>query len=216
MTSKRPGAQLAAQRRDRVRRVREVRDGAVGLDADRAPQRDDPVRQLARLGPGATMHPRRQPVGRVIGREHAHVVAAGHELLGQRLDVAGDSARVAPRVRRHEGDPHPTHPIGRARRPWCGKPAFIDRPILCEVSDRHFVKYTFLKVDPAWRRLDADARGARQAGVPRRLRGLRHRSPAAGLQPRGHPRRRRDHARRRGREPRPHPRVPRGAGRRRA
>jgi chlorite dismutase len=31
-------------------------------------------------------------------------------------------------------------------------------PILCEVSDRHFVKYTFLKVDPAWRRLDADSR----------------------------------------------------------
>src|SRR5512133_1848319 len=30
--------------------------------------------------------------------------------------------------------------------------------ILCEVSDRHFVKYTFLKVDPAWRRLDADTR----------------------------------------------------------
>ena len=100
-------AQLAAQRRDRVRRVREVRDGAVGLDADRAPQRDDPVRELARLGPGTTMHPRRQSVGRVIGGEHAHVVAAGHELLGQGLDVAGDAARVAPRVRRHEGDPHP-------------------------------------------------------------------------------------------------------------
>ena len=31
-------------------------------------------------------------------------------------------------------------------------------PILCEVSDRHFVKYTFLKVDPAWRRLDAQTR----------------------------------------------------------
>jgi len=26
------------------------------------------------------------------------------------------------------------------------------------VPDRHFVKYTFLKVDPAWRRLDADVR----------------------------------------------------------
>jgi chlorite dismutase len=26
------------------------------------------------------------------------------------------------------------------------------------VPDRHFVKYTFLKVDPAWRRLDADLR----------------------------------------------------------
>jgi chlorite dismutase len=31
--------------------------------------------------------------------------------------------------------------------------------MLCEtVPDRHFVKYTFLKVDPAWRRLDADVR----------------------------------------------------------
>jgi chlorite dismutase len=27
-------------------------------------------------------------------------------------------------------------------------------------ADRHFVKYTFLKVDPAWRRLDSERRGA--------------------------------------------------------
>jgi len=27
------------------------------------------------------------------------------------------------------------------------------------MSDRHFVKYSFLKVDPAWRRLDAEQRG---------------------------------------------------------
>ena len=26
------------------------------------------------------------------------------------------------------------------------------------VPERHFVKYTFLKVDPAWRRLDPDER----------------------------------------------------------
>jgi hypothetical protein len=26
------------------------------------------------------------------------------------------------------------------------------------MADRHFVKYTFLKVDPAWRRLDAEER----------------------------------------------------------
>ena len=26
------------------------------------------------------------------------------------------------------------------------------------MPERHFVKYTFLKVDPAWRRLDADER----------------------------------------------------------
>ena len=31
-------------------------------------------------------------------------------------------------------------------------------PILCEVSDRHFVKYTFLKLDPAWRRLEESER----------------------------------------------------------
>jgi chlorite dismutase len=28
------------------------------------------------------------------------------------------------------------------------------------VADRHFVKYTFLKMDPAWRRLDAEERAA--------------------------------------------------------
>src|SRR4029079_6979972 len=44
---------------------------------------------------------------------------------------------------------------------WPG--AAIPRvPILCEATmpERHFVKYTFLKVDPAWRRLD-DAQRAR-------------------------------------------------------
>ena len=30
-------------------------------------------------------------------------------------------------------------------------------------ADRHFVKYTFLKVDPAWRRLDAEQRAADKA-----------------------------------------------------
>ena len=28
------------------------------------------------------------------------------------------------------------------------------------MPERHFVKYTFLQVDPAWRRLDADRRAA--------------------------------------------------------
>lgn len=28
------------------------------------------------------------------------------------------------------------------------------------MPERHFVKYTFLKVDPAWRRLDAEQRAA--------------------------------------------------------
>src|SRR4051794_14552328 len=32
------------------------------------------------------------------------------------------------------------------------------RPILRNVASRHFVKYTFLQVDAAWRRLDAEER----------------------------------------------------------
>ena len=39
------------------------------------------------------------------------------------------------------------------------------------MADRHFVKYTFLKVDPAWRRLGEERTA--QARVPRGLRGLR-------------------------------------------
>ena len=34
----------------------------------------------------------------------------------------------------------------------------VYRPNLSDVADRHFVKYTFLKVDPAWRRLDPEER----------------------------------------------------------
>ena len=33
------------------------------------------------------------------------------------------------------------------------------------VRERHFVKYTFLKVDPAWRRLDADERATHKREV---------------------------------------------------
>src|SRR4051795_9092459 len=58
--------------------------------------------------------------------------------------------------------------------------------------------------------------GRAQARIPRRLRGLRDRSPPAVLQPRRHPRRRRSDARHRGREPRSHPRVPRRPGAERA
>ena len=49
--------------------------------------------------------------------------------------------------------------LHRCAGPECGQP----RRILQRMSphaERHFVKYTFLKVDPAWRRLDADRAGA--------------------------------------------------------
>lgn len=34
------------------------------------------------------------------------------------------------------------------------------------MPERHFVKYTFLKVDPAWRRLDAEQRAADKREFP--------------------------------------------------
>ena len=59
------------------------------------------------------------------------------------------------------------------------------------MADRTFAKFSFFKIDPAWRRRDRRASRRRQAGVPRRLRGLRHRPLAARLLNHRHARRRR-------------------------
>jgi len=99
-------AQLLAQGRQRERRRREVRDRAVGLDTDRPAERDEPLGHLARLGAGTSMQPNGKPVGGVERREHPYLMAVGAELLGEGFDVTGDSARVRPRVRRHQGDAH--------------------------------------------------------------------------------------------------------------
>ena len=79
------------------------------------------------------------------------------------------------------------------------------------VSERHFVKYTFLKIESRLAAADARAARAGQARVPRGLRGLRRRPSAAVLLARRHPRGRGAAADLRGREPRSHPRVPRRA-----
>ena len=79
------------------------------------------------------------------------------------------------------------------------------------MPERHFVKYTFLKVDPAWRRLDPDERARAQARGHRRLRGLRLRAPAARVLPGGYARGRRSPAAHPGDQPRADPRVPRRA-----
>ncbi len=77
----------------------------------------------------------------------------GGELGGERLDVASDATGVGPRVRRQKRDPHgfplyPSEPSG-----WQASSAIIKA-----MSARHFVKYTFLKLEPAWRRLDSERR----------------------------------------------------------
>ena len=112
-------AQLATQGRGRVRRVREVGDGAVGRPAERGPERDQPVRALARLRARTTMQHRRAAGVVVEGGEHADVVPGRVQLGGQGLDVPGHAARVGPGVRGDQGDPHRIDPIG-----WRGSPAF--------------------------------------------------------------------------------------------
>ena len=156
-------AQLTTQGEHRGRARGDVRDRAVGRDADRAPQRDKALGLVARL---RTSAPVQTPCERVIGvirREDPHVVILRAKLSRQRLDMARDPARIGPRVRRHERDPHSAtlyppqgsivaSPRGRDSRRAIAR--CDNRP----VSARHFVKYTFLKLDPAWRRRDAAER----------------------------------------------------------
>ena len=73
-------AQLVAQREDGVRRERHVRDGAVGGEADGAPERDEALgRRMALRARAAVQAPRERVVG-VERREDARLVAGRGEL----------------------------------------------------------------------------------------------------------------------------------------
>ena len=133
------GTQLVAHLRDARRGRRDVRHRPVRGEAEGPPEGDQVLGQgdVRRACPCVQQG---CPAGVAIDRgEHTDLVALGDQLLRKGLDMPRDTTRVRPRVRRDEGDPHgPT--------------------IFAEVPNRHFVKYTFLKVDPAWRRLDAEQR----------------------------------------------------------
>jgi chlorite dismutase len=76
------------------------------------------------------------------------------EALGERLDVPRDAAWVCPRIRGHQGDTHLIHPTD-----YTNLTGVFPTPIIrWIVPVRNFIKYTFLKVDPAWRRLDDERR----------------------------------------------------------
>ena len=200
-------AQLAAQRRaTRVRRRRQVRDGAVGRDADGAPERDEA------LGGRMVLRPARRCAGAPTARRRGR--------RGRGCAARGPRPRAPRRALRCDAS-HPrdtsTSTARRARsaRSETLSAAEADRrpgaAIIAAMSARHFVKYTFLKTDPEWRRRPGRAARARQARVHGGLRGLRRRPSAADLLARRHARRRRAAADRRGREPRADPRVPRRA-----
>jgi chlorite dismutase len=86
-----------------------------------------------------------QAVVGVVGGEDTDLVALSRELNRESLDVAPDSAWIRVRVGRHERYTHPGESIGHTY----------------GVTDaRSYVKYTFLKVDPAWRRRSPEERAS--------------------------------------------------------
>ena len=82
-------------------------------------------------------------------RQDPHLVPRRGERAGEGLDVPGESARIV-------------HEYGETRATRMCRPDYCRAraPILVRqpMPERHFVKYTFLKVDPAWRRLDVEER----------------------------------------------------------
>ena len=99
------GAKLATHRGDCPGGRRQVGDGAVRAEADRAAERDQVVGARPLRGRRAVQHAA-EAVRRVPRGEHSHVVTAGQELVCERLDVAVHAPFVGPGIRRHEGDPH--------------------------------------------------------------------------------------------------------------
>ena len=106
MTSNSPRADGAARCEDAAgREGREVGDGAVGAEADGAPQRRQVVGQLTLFGGGPVQHPT-DPAGRIEGGEHADVVATAEELLGESFDVPVHAPLVGPGIWRDETYAH--------------------------------------------------------------------------------------------------------------
>ena len=87
---------LALHRGHAVRGDREIRDRAIGLEADRAAERHEVLGGRQRLRTGTAVHHRGEGVGRIERSEHAHVVPVCDEALGERLDVPGHTPGVGP------------------------------------------------------------------------------------------------------------------------
>jgi chlorite dismutase len=145
-------AELPAHGAYGVWREGHVRDGPIGGQPDGASKRDELLPHLALLWARAAMQPYGERVVGVERGEDARLVPGGGELRGERIYVAGDATGIGPRVRREKRDPHglllyPPEPSRAGRR--CDNQG---------MSTRHFVKYTFLKMEPEWRRLDPERR----------------------------------------------------------
>ena len=99
-------AQLVAHPEEPLREHAQVGDGAVGGDADGAPERDEALVDLDLLGRRAAVQAAGELVVGVVRRQHPHVVVGRAQLACQCVDVAGDATRIGPGVRRQQRDPH--------------------------------------------------------------------------------------------------------------
>jgi chlorite dismutase len=93
------------------------------------------------------MHDTCQAVVRIKRRQKTNIVPPSQELLSESLDVAADSTRVRVRV--------------RGNKPYAHRSIVeqgSDAPHFAPVSARNFVKFTFVRVLPEWRRRSADER----------------------------------------------------------
>ena len=96
----------------------------------------------------AAMHDTRETVVGVVGGEEPNIVSSTQELLCEGLYVAADSARIRVRVRGDEPNAHRAIVEHRS-----DAPHFVH-----QVSQRNFVKFTFIRVLPEWRRRSPEQR----------------------------------------------------------
>ncbi len=150
-------AQLAAQGRDRARRVRQVRDGAVEGQADVRPSETKPA-GTARCCGRAPRCRRRERVS--SGSCGASTRASCPPAASS--DASASMWRVTPPGYVHEyGESsaiRTTSTVSSGAPPRGAGAEDRAAAIIVPLSTRHFVKYTFLKLDPAWRRREGERR----------------------------------------------------------
>jgi len=87
-----------------------------------------------------------------VGGQQANFVAPDRKLLSEGLDVTADTTRVRVRVGGDKPNAHRSIVTHRS-----------DAAHFAPVSDRNFVKFTFIRVLPEWRRRSADERSGDKA-----------------------------------------------------
>ncbi len=100
------GAELTPHAGDRIGQGRDVGDGAVRGNPDRATERDQVVRARPDARFSTAVERASEAIGRVPGGQDADLVIPGDEVLGERLGMPIYAPLVRPRIWRDESDSH--------------------------------------------------------------------------------------------------------------